>query len=66
MSTTADDDEVNDVLGMLAGELSNSTRTESVTVATGHGLGEDEGVQSPESVRRKRSRRTSHPAAPTE
>jgi hypothetical protein len=47
MPTTA---EVNAVLSMLAGESSDSTRTESVTIATSHGLGEDEGVQSPGSV----------------
>jgi hypothetical protein len=66
MPTTADETEVNDVLCMLAGESPDSTHTESVTVATGHGLGEDEGVQSPESVRRKRPRRMSHVVAPAE
>jgi hypothetical protein len=44
MSTTADEAEMNVVLSMLAGELFDSARTESVTVATGHGLGENEGV----------------------
>jgi hypothetical protein len=44
MPTAADEAGVNAVLSMLAGELSNSARTESVTIATGHGLGEDEGV----------------------
>jgi hypothetical protein len=53
MPTIADEAEVNDVLSMLASESSDSTCTKSVTVATGHGLGADEGVQSPGSVRRK-------------
>jgi hypothetical protein len=44
MKTTADDAEVNVVLSMLAGESSDFARTESVTAATRHGLGEDEGV----------------------
>jgi hypothetical protein len=63
MPTTADEAEVNTVLSMLAGESSDSTRTESVTTTAGHGSGEDEGVQSPGSVRRKRLRRASHPAS---
>jgi hypothetical protein len=57
---------VNTVLSMLARESSDSTCTETMTVAIGHDLGEDECVQSPESVRHKRSRRTSHPAMPAE
>jgi hypothetical protein len=66
MPTTADEAEVNAVLSMLAGELSDSAHTESVTIATGHGIGEDEGVQSPGSVHHKRLCRTSHPATPAE
>jgi hypothetical protein len=65
MQTTAHEAEVNAVLRMLASESSDSARTESVTIATGHGLGEDEGVQSPTSVHHKRLCRMSHPAAPT-
>jgi hypothetical protein len=53
MPTTADEAEVNALLSMLAGESSDSARTESVIVATGHGLSEDERVQSPRSVHRK-------------
>jgi hypothetical protein len=64
MPTSADEAEVNVVLNMLVGDSSDSARTDSMTVATGHDLGEDEGVQSPGSVRHKRSRRTSHPVAP--
>jgi hypothetical protein len=66
MPTSADEAEVNVVLCMLVGESSNSTHTESMTVATAHGLGEDEGVQSPGSVRRKRSCQTSHLVVPAE
>jgi hypothetical protein len=53
MQTTADEDEVNAVLSMMAGESCDSARTESVTAVTGHVLGEDKGIQSPRSVRRK-------------
>ena len=53
MQTTDDDAEVNIVLSMLACESSDSARTESVSAATRHGLGKDEGVQSPRSVRYK-------------
>jgi hypothetical protein len=66
MPTGADEAKVNVVLSLLAGDLSDSTRTESMTVAIGHGLGEDEGVHSPGNVHHKRSRRTIHPAVPTE
>jgi hypothetical protein len=57
---------VNDVLSMLAGESSDSAHTLLVSAATRHCLSEDEGVQSHRSVRRKRLRRTSHPAVPDE
>jgi hypothetical protein len=66
MPTSDDEAEVNVVLSMLAGESSDSTRTESMTVAIGHGLSEDEGVQSLRSVHRKRSCRAFHPATPAE
>jgi hypothetical protein len=54
MPTSVDEAEVNAILSMLAGEMSDTAHTESMTVATGHGLGEDEGVRSPGSVRHKR------------
>jgi hypothetical protein len=66
MPTSTDEAEVNDVLSMLAGESSEFTCTESMAIAIGQDLGEDKGVQSPESVRRKRSRWTSNPVAPNE
>jgi hypothetical protein len=66
MTTGADEAEVNVVLNMLARESSDSARTESMAIAIEQDLGEDEGVQNPEGVRRKRSRQTSYPAAPKE
>jgi hypothetical protein len=66
MLTSADEAEVNIFLSMLAGESSDSAHTESMIVAIGHGLGEDEGVHSPGSVRHKRSRWTIHPVVPAE
>jgi hypothetical protein len=44
MLTSADEAEVNAVLSMLGGEPSDSALTESMTIAIGHDLGEDEGV----------------------
>jgi hypothetical protein len=66
MPTSTDDVEMNVVLSMLAGESSNSARTESTTVAIGQDLGEDEEIQKSEGARHKRSRRVNHPAAPGE
>jgi hypothetical protein len=66
MQMTVDEAEVNAVLSMLASESIDSACTEWVSATAGHGLGEDEGVYSPGSVRRKRLRRTSHLAMPAE
>jgi hypothetical protein len=44
MPTSADEVEVNTVLSMLAGKSSDSAHIESMTIATGHDLSEDEGV----------------------
>jgi hypothetical protein len=63
MQTTADEAKVNVVLIMLAGESSDSARTESTSTAAGHVLGEDEGAPSPRTVRCKRLPRTGHLAA---
>jgi hypothetical protein len=65
VQTTADEAEVNVVLSMLVGELSDSVRTELVSAAR-HVLVEDEGTHSPGIVRRKRLCRMSHPAASAE
>jgi hypothetical protein len=44
MPTSVDEVEVNAILTMLAGELSDSTHIESMAVAIGQNLGEDEEV----------------------
>jgi hypothetical protein len=54
------------VLSMLAGESSDSARTEPMAVATGQEFSEDEEIQKPEGARRKHSRRVNHPSAPVE
>jgi hypothetical protein len=61
MPISADEDEVNAVLSMLAGELSDSARIESMAVAIGQNLGEHEEVHNPEGVHRKRLHRTNYP-----
>jgi hypothetical protein len=66
MPTSTDEAEMNVVLSMLARESSDSARTESMAVAIGQNLGEDEEIQKPECARHKRSRRMDHLAAPDE
>jgi hypothetical protein len=66
MPTNTDEAEMDAVLNMLAGDSSDSTRTESMAVAIGQNLGEDEEIQKPEGARRKRSHRMNYPAAPDE
>jgi hypothetical protein len=66
MPTSTDDVEMNVVLSMLVGESSDSACTESMAVAIGQDLGEDEEILKPEGARRKRSRRVSHPTVPDE
>jgi hypothetical protein len=44
MPSSTDDAEMDAVLSLLAGELSNSTRTESMAIATGQEFGEDEEI----------------------
>jgi hypothetical protein len=66
MPTNTDEAEMDVVLSMLAGELSDFDRTESMAVVIGQNLGEDKEVQNPEGVCRKRSLRTSYLAAPYE
>jgi hypothetical protein len=66
MQTTTNEAEVNVVLIMLAGESSDSARTELTSAAAGHVLGEDEGAPSPRTVCCKRLPRTGHLVAPSE
>jgi hypothetical protein len=54
------------ILSLLAGESSDSARTELVTIATGQEFGEGKEIQIPEGARRKHSRRVNRPAAPVE
>ena len=56
MPSNTDDAEMDIVLSLLAGESSNSTRTEPMAIATRQEFGEDEEIQRPEGARRKRSR----------
>jgi hypothetical protein len=62
MQTIVDDAEVNVVLSMLAGELSESARTESASATAGRAFGRDEGACSPGGVHPKRTCRASYPA----
>jgi hypothetical protein len=66
MPSSIDDAEMDVVLSLLAGESSDSPRTEPMAIATGQEFGEDEEIQRPEGARRKHSRRVNHPAAPDE
>jgi hypothetical protein len=66
MSFSTDDAEMDVVLSLLAGESSDSTRTEPMAIATGQEFGEDEKIQKPEGARQKCSRQVNHPAAPVE
>jgi hypothetical protein len=66
MPSSTDDAEMDVVLSLLAGESSNSARTEPMAIATGQVFGEDEEILKPEGARRKHSRRVNHPAAPIE
>jgi hypothetical protein len=60
MQTTIDEAEVNVVLNILVGELSESACIESVSAAAGRVFSEDEGACSPRGVRRKRLCRIGH------
>jgi hypothetical protein len=66
MPSSTDDAEMDVVLSLLAGESSDSTRTEPMAIAIGKEFGEDEEIQKPKGARRKHSRRVNHHAAPVE
>jgi hypothetical protein len=55
MSSGTDDVEMDAVLSLLAGESSDSARTEMMAIANGQEFGEDEEIQKPEGTRRKHS-----------
>ena len=56
MPSSTDDAEMDAVLSLLAGESSESTRTEPMAIATGQEFGEDVEIQKPEGARQKRLR----------
>jgi hypothetical protein len=66
MPTSTDDAEMNAVLSMLAGESSDSARTEPMEVAIVQNLGEDEEIRKPKGAHCKRSHRANHPIVPDE
>jgi hypothetical protein len=66
MPASTDDAEIDVVLSMLAGESSDSTHAEPMTITAGQGLGKAVETRKPESARPKRSRQVSHLTAPVE
>jgi hypothetical protein len=66
MTASIDDAEMDAMLSLLAGESSDSTRTEPMAITTGQEFGKEVEIQKPEGARPKRSRRMSHPTAPVE
>jgi hypothetical protein len=64
MPANADDVEIDAVLSLLAGESSDSTRTEPMTITTGQEFGEEVETWKPEGARPKRSRRAKRPTTP--
>jgi hypothetical protein len=66
MPANTDDAEIDVVLSLLAGESSDSTRTEPMTITTGQEFGEEVETQKPEGARPKRPRRVNRPTAPIE
>jgi hypothetical protein len=65
MPANTDDAEI-DVLSLLAGESSDSTRTEPMAITTGQEFIGDVEIRKLEDVYPKRSRRVNHPTAPVE
>jgi hypothetical protein len=51
MTSSTDDVEMDAMLSLLAGESSNSTRTEPMAISTGQEFGEDVEIQKPEGAR---------------
>jgi hypothetical protein len=64
MPASTDDDEMDAVLSLLAGESSDSTRTEPMAITTGQEFGKEVEIQKPEGARPKRSCRVNHQTAP--
>jgi hypothetical protein len=66
MPVSIDDAEMDVVLSLLAGESSDSTRTEPMAIMTGQEFSEEAEIRKPEGARPKRSHRVNHPTAPVE
>jgi hypothetical protein len=66
MLASTDDAEIDVVLSLLAGESSDSTRTEPMAITTGQEFGEEVETQKPKGARPKRPHRVNHPTAPVE
>jgi hypothetical protein len=66
MPASTDDAKMDDVLSLLVGESSDSTRTEPMVITTGQEFGVEVEIRKPEGACPKRSRRVNHPAAPVE
>jgi hypothetical protein len=66
MSASTDDEEMDAVLSLLAGESSDSTHAEPMAIMDGQELVGMERIQKPEEVRPKRPHRVSRPTAPVE
>jgi hypothetical protein len=66
MSASTDDEEMDVVLNLLAGESSESTHAEPMAITDGQELVGMERIRKPEEVHPKRPRRLSRPTAPVE
>jgi hypothetical protein len=66
MSSSSDYAEMDAMHSLLAGESSDSTRTEPMAVATGQEFGKDVEIQKPKGARQKHSCRVNHLATPVE
>jgi hypothetical protein len=66
MSASTDDEEIDVVLNLLAGESSDSTHAEPMAITDGQELVGMERIRKPEEVRPKRSHRASRPTAPVQ
>jgi hypothetical protein len=66
MLASTNDAEMDAMLSLLAGESSDSTRTESMSIMTGQEFDEEVEIWKPEGVRPKCSHRVNRPTAPVE
>jgi hypothetical protein len=64
MPSSTDNAEMDAVLSLLAGESSDSTRTEPMAITSRQEFGEEVEIRKPEGARPKRSRQMNRPTAP--